>query len=166
MPDPNIEAANRRRTHELVSALPYFTEVVFKSLTYRLSGCACQFLFLAMSPSGSQTISFSFNVSLTEDASCRATSTRWLKFEITHPYPNLPIHGRRGPPSFPPVLSLSVAAKKGTKMAAKWSPAKGTVRSEPFPLLRSVVRNGPEPSRARRYWARRSEPLTARTVLR
>jgi predicted permease len=39
-------------------------------------------------------------------------------------------------------------------------------RSEPFPLLRSVVRNGPEPSRARRCWARRSEPLTARTVLR
>src|SRR5207245_1106789 len=26
--------------------------------------------------------------------------------------------------------------------------------------------NGPEPSRARRCWARRSEPLTARTVLR
>src|SRR5665811_1277215 len=61
---------------------------------------------------------------------------------------------------------VSVAAKKGTKMAAKWSPARGAVRSEPFPLLRSVVRNGPEPSRARRCWARRSEPLTARTVLR
>src|ERR1035438_3455800 len=61
---------------------------------------------------------------------------------------------------------LSVAAKKGTKMAAKWSPARGAVRSEPFPLLRSVVRNGPERSRARRCWARRSEPLTARTVLR
>ena len=29
-------------------------------------------------------------------------------------------------------------------MAARWSPAKGAVRSEPFPLLRSVVRNGPE----------------------
>ena|ERR1017187_3977648 len=56
--------------------------------------------------------------------------------------------------------------KRGTKMAAKWCPAKGAVRSEPFPLLRSVVRNGPEPSRARRCWARRSEPLTARTVLR
>src|ERR1035441_5310883 len=51
-------------------------------------------------------------------------------------------------------------------MAAKWSPARGAVRSEPFPLLRSVVRNGPERSRARRCWARRSEPLTARTVLR
>src|ERR1035437_5494208 len=61
---------------------------------------------------------------------------------------------------------MSVAAKKGTKMAAKWSPARGAVRSEPFPLLRSVVRNGPERSRARRCWARRSEPLTARNVLR
>jgi hypothetical protein len=50
---------------------------------------------------------------------------------------------------------LSVAAKKGTKMAAKWPPARGAVRSELFPLLRSVVRNGPEPSRARRCWARR-----------
>src|SRR5712672_996811 len=28
------------------------------------------------------------------------------------------------------------------------------------------AQNGPEPSRARRCWARRSEPLTARTVLR
>jgi hypothetical protein len=65
-----------------------------------------------------------------------------------------------------PFQKLSVAAKKGTKMAVKWSPARGAVRSEPFPLLRSVVRNGPEPSRARRCWARRSEPLTARTVLR
>src|ERR1035437_3765163 len=44
---------------------------------------------------------------------------------------------------------VSVAAKKGTKMAAKWSPAKGAVRSEPFPLLRSVVRHCPEPSRGR-----------------
>src|ERR1039458_6440480 len=61
---------------------------------------------------------------------------------------------------------LSVAAKKGTKMAAKWSLTRRAVRSEPFPLLRSVVKNGPEPSRARRCWARRSEPLTARTVLR
>src|ERR1035441_1052638 len=32
---------------------------------------------------------------------------------------------------------VSVAAKKGTKMAAKWSPARGAIRSEPFPLLRS-----------------------------
>jgi hypothetical protein len=30
-----------------------------------------------------------------------------------------------------------VAAEKGTKMAAKWSPARGAVRSEPFLLLRS-----------------------------
>jgi hypothetical protein len=37
---------------------------------------------------------------------------------------------------------VSVAAKKGTKMAAKWSPARGAVQSEPFPLLRSVVRMG------------------------
>src|ERR1035438_7629925 len=61
---------------------------------------------------------------------------------------------------------LSVAAKKGTKMAAKWWPTRRAVRSEPSPLLRSVVKNGPEPSWARRCWARRSEPLTARTVLR
>src|ERR1700735_4253756 len=32
-------------------------------------------------------------------------------------------------------------------------------------LLGGVVQNGPERSRARRYWARRSGPLTARTVL-
>ena len=68
--------------------------------------------------------------------------------------------------SYRAIAYLSVAAKKGTKMAAKWPPARGAVRSEPFPLLRSVFRNGPEPSRARRCWARRSEPLTARTVLR
>ena len=37
---------------------------------------------------------------------------------------------------------------------------------EPFPHLRNVLRNGPEPSRARRCLVRRSEPLTARTVLR
>ena len=41
--------------------------------------------------------------------------------------------------------TLSVAERNGTKMAAMWSPAKGAVRTEPFPLLRSVVRNGPEP---------------------
>jgi hypothetical protein len=51
---------------------------------------------------------------------------------------------------FNSMMAMSVAAKKGTKMAAKWPPASGAVRSEPFPLLRSVVRNGPEPSRARR----------------
>ena len=32
--------------------------------------------------------------------------------------------------------NMSVAAKKGAKMAAKWFPARGAVRSEPFPLLR------------------------------
>ena len=40
---------------------------------------------------------------------------------------------------------MSEAAKKGTKMAAKWSPVRGAVRSASFPLLSSVVRNGPEP---------------------
>ena len=38
---------------------------------------------------------------------------------------------------------MSVAEKKGTKMAAKWSPARGVVRSEPFPLLRSVYPERP-----------------------
>src|SRR6266852_5565603 len=33
-------------------------------------------------------------------------------------------------------------------------------------LMGGFAQNGPEPSRARRCWARRSEPLTARTVLR
>jgi hypothetical protein len=33
-------------------------------------------------------------------------------------------------------------------------------------LLERLLWNGPEQSRARRCWARRSEPLTARTVLR
>src|SRR5262245_42236758 len=35
----------------------------------------------------------------------------------------------------------------------------------PFPFSKWVVQNGPERSRGRRCWARRSEPLTARTVL-
>ena len=39
---------------------------------------------------------------------------------------------------------VSVAEKKGTKMAAKWSPARGVVRSEPFPLLRVLFWNGPQ----------------------
>src|ERR1035437_3257431 len=39
--------------------------------------------------------------------------------------------------------TVSVAAKKGTKMAAKWSPARGAVRSEPFPLLRSCCPERP-----------------------
>src|ERR1035437_609378 len=35
-----------------------------------------------------------------------------------------------------------------------------------FPSSQHALQNGPEPSRARLYLARRSEPLTARTVLR
>src|ERR1700681_1954031 len=31
---------------------------------------------------------------------------------------------------------VSVAVEKGTKMAARWRPATGAVRSEPFPLIR------------------------------
>src|ERR1022692_1064331 len=31
---------------------------------------------------------------------------------------------------------MSVAVKKGTKMAARWRPARAAVRSEPFPLIR------------------------------
>jgi hypothetical protein len=40
--------------------------------------------------------------------------------------------------------SMSVAEKKGTKMAAKWPPAKRAVWSEPFPLLRVLFWNGPQ----------------------
>jgi hypothetical protein len=94
-------------------------------------------------------------VSYREVLRCLLEGVKWL----LGPEWEVKVSGKSG-------ISLSVAAKKGTKMAAKWSPARGAVRSEPFPLLRSVVRNGPEPSRARRCWARRSEPLTARTVLR
>src|SRR5260370_11386661 len=43
----------------------------------------------------------------------------------------------------PKQTTVSVAAKKGTKMAAKWSPAWGAVRSEPFPLLRSCCPERP-----------------------
>jgi hypothetical protein len=32
--------------------------------------------------------------------------------------------------------TMSVAVEKGTEMAAKWHPAGGAVRSEPFPLIR------------------------------
>src|ERR1022692_2903642 len=32
--------------------------------------------------------------------------------------------------------TVSVAVKKGTKMAARWRPARAAVRSEPFPLIR------------------------------
>ena len=41
-------------------------------------------------------------------------------------------------------LSVSVAEKKGTTMAAKWSPAKRAVWSEPFPPLRVLSWNGPQ----------------------
>ena len=63
---------------------------------------------LRASMKGSQTISFIFSVSPTEHASCRATSGRWLKLGITHPYPNLPIRGRRGPPRIPQHMHASV----------------------------------------------------------
>ena len=56
-----------------------------------------------MSRSGSQFKSFIFNVSPTEHASCRAGSARRPELGITHPYPNLPVHRRRGPPRIPPV---------------------------------------------------------------
>jgi len=39
---------------------------------------------------------------------------------------------------------VSVAEKKGTKMAAKWSPAQRAVWSEPFPPLRVLSWNGPQ----------------------
>ena len=52
---------------------------------------------------GSQFKSFCFNVSHSKHASCRAAPEPGLKLGITHPYPNLPIRGRRSPPRFPPV---------------------------------------------------------------
>src|SRR5664279_5283303 len=39
---------------------------------------------------------------------------------------------------------VSVAEKKGTKMAAKWSPVNRAVWSEPFPPLRVLSWNGPQ----------------------
>ena len=56
------------------------------------------------------------------------------------------------------------------KRVPKWRRS-GTLLGEPFGVSLSllsggVVQNGPERSRGRRCWARRSEPLTARTVLR
>jgi hypothetical protein len=61
---------------------------------------------------------------------------------------------------------MSMAVEKGAIMAAKWYLAAGLSKPGPFALLSSVLQNGPEVSRARRCWARRSEPLTPRTVLR
>ena len=56
------------------------------------------------------------------------------------------------------------------KRVPKWRRT-GTLPGEPFGVslslvLGGVVQNGPKRSRARHCWARRSEPLTARTVLR
>jgi hypothetical protein len=61
---------------------------------------------------------------------------------------------------------VSVAVKKGTILAAM-----AVTGLQPFNwslslLIGRLVQNGPESSRARRCWARRSEPLTARTDLR
>ena len=61
---------------------------------------------------------------------------------------------------------VSVAVKKGAKMAEM-----AARRGQPFNgslslLMEGLFQNGPELSRARRCWARRSDPFTARTVLR
>src|SRR6266568_5081988 len=57
-----------------------------------------------------------------------------------------------------------VACRWRRKRVPKWrrsgSLPMGAVRSESFPLLRSVVRNGPEPSRRIRSWANK-EPRPA-----
>src|ERR1035437_3933171 len=50
----------------------------------------------------SHTNPFSFNLPPTGHDSCRATSGRWLKLGITHPYSNLPICGRWGTPPVSP----------------------------------------------------------------
>jgi hypothetical protein len=52
---------------------------------------------------GSQNKSFIFKVPPTKHASWRAAPKPGPLCKFTHPYPNLPIRGRRGPPSFPPV---------------------------------------------------------------
>ena len=58
-------------------------------------------------------------------------------------------------------FKVSVAVRKGAKMAPGWPLCFHLI----FPSqLRRLFENGPERSRARRCWARRSEPLTARTV--
>jgi hypothetical protein len=78
-----------------------FAELYLESMTYSHLLHRRAFSFLVVSRSGSQPNSFTFNVSRTRHATCRATSVRWLKSGITHPYPNLPIRGWRSPPSFP-----------------------------------------------------------------
>jgi hypothetical protein len=60
---------------------------------------------------------------------------------------------------------LSVAVKKGAILAPLAPGGPLPSRMSLSFLLGGVVQNGPERSRARRYWARRSGPLTARTVL-
>jgi type IV secretion system protein VirD4 len=64
------------------------------------------------------------------------------------------------------VAQLSVAVKKGAILAPLAPGGPQPSRISLSLLLVDVVQNGPERSRARRYWARRSGPLTARTVLR
>jgi hypothetical protein len=44
------------------------------------------------------------------------------------------------------------AVRKGAKMAPKWSTRSAVFQVEPFPLPGDGLRNGPEPSRARRCW--------------
>ena len=63
---------------------------------------SCRVFVLAF-PLGSQNKSFSFKAPPTKHASCRAAAEPGPFCKFTHPYPNLPIRGRRGPPSFPPV---------------------------------------------------------------
>ena len=60
---------------------------------------------------------------------------------------------------------MSVAVKKGAILAPLAPGGPLPSRMSLSLLLGGVVQNGPERSRARRYWARRSGPLTARTVL-
>jgi hypothetical protein len=72
-----------------------------------------------------------------------------------------PTERKKIPPSL--FNSVSVAAKKGAILAPVWT----TIPVWSLSLLAGeFAQNGPEQSRARRYSARRSEPLTARTVLR
>ncbi len=61
-------------------------------------------------------------------------------------------NARCNPPRYSPA-TFSHSVRKG-------------IHNPPFPSSQDALRNGPEQSRARPYLARRSEPLTARTVLR
>jgi len=61
--------------------------------------------------------------------------------------------------------AVSVAVKKGAIMAAMAARTGPPFHWSLSLLTGGLLQNGPEPSRARRYWARRSGPLTARTVL-